>query len=920
MSSVPLPPDEPERLQALRRHAILDTPPEPAFDRIARLAARLLKVPIALVSFIDERRQWYKARHGVPWQQVDRELSVCTYTILTDGLTLVPDLSRDRRFAHLPAVTGPARLRFYAGVPIKSADGFSIGTLCVIDTRSRDFGPEAQEALHDLAALTADELRLRLALAEGRLAAIVSCAQDAIIGHDLEGIINSWNAAAGRLFGYGPDEIVGMPGSVLLPVDRSDEETQIVARVQRGERLEPYETVRRSKDDRLVQVSLSVSPIHDHSGRLIAVSTIARDITPRKAAEAAVHQAHEQLREQAAVLDLAPVLVRDRDNRIVLWTQGAQRLYGFSKEEALGRISHELFGTRFPAPLVQIEDALHRHGRWEGELVHRRRNGEPLVVTSQWVLHRDDTGQPIRILEANADITERKQAEQALRDSQARLEGMIDSAMDAIISIDEAQRVVLFNAAAERMFGCTALEALGQRLDRFIPANVRAAHRDHIRAFAQTEVTSRAMGRPHSLTGLRANGEAFPLEASISQTMAAGATLFTAIVRDVTERKQAEQQKNEFLALLAHELRNPLAPICSALHVMGEAAADPATVGRMRQIANRQVEHMARLLDDLLDVARISQGRFALRKEAVELGSALARAAESVRPLCDERRHELQVIRPERPLWVKADRTRLEQVLTNLLNNAAKYTDPGGQIRLSAEADDAQRAVIRVQDTGIGIAPAMMPHIFELFVQVERRLNRSAGGVGIGLSLVKRLVELHGGSVEAFSPGLGQGSELIVRLPALSGVAPVEASRALPVTDEPQDATASPTGMRVLVVDDNVDAADGLATALKLNGHAVRVAYDGPGALSLAEGFRPQAVLLDLGLPGMDGYEVARRLRDNPDLKGAWVAAVTGRGQPEDRQRSKEVGFDRHLVKPVDPDFLAQLLAQANTIDPIEEV
>ncbi|MBV8899935.1 MAG: response regulator, partial [Verrucomicrobia bacterium] len=346
---------------------------------------------------------------------------------------------------------------------------------------------------------------------------------------------------------------------------------------------------------------------------------------------------------------------------------------------------------------------------------------------------------------------------------------------------------------------------------------------------------------------------------------------------DITEQKQAERQKDEFLALLAHELRNPLAPICSALHVIGLPAANPATVDQMRQMAERQVWHMSRLLDDLLDVARISQGRFELRKEPVEIGPALEGAAESVRPFCDERRHELKVIRPARPLWVQADRTRLEQVLINLLNNAAKYTDPGGRIRLSAEPENAH-VVIRVQDTGIGIVPTMLPRIFELFVQVERRLNHSAGGVGIGLSLVKKLVELHGGNVEAFSQGPGKGSEFIVRLPAaraLSEADPVwEAQGAWQAGDEGPGATHA--GLRVLVVDDNVDAADGLAAALRLNGHEVWAAYDGPGTLAIAQTFRPQVVLLDLGLPGMDGYEVARQLREKPEMKRTYLVAVTG--------------------------------------------
>src|SRR6202047_1296978 len=368
--SFPLPPDERERLQALRRHAILDTPPEAAFDRIARLAARLLEVPIALVTFIDERRQWYKARQGVRWQEVGREESVCAYTILTDGLTIVPDLSRDRRFADNPHVTGPSHLSFYAGAPLKSSDGFNIGTLCAIDTQSRDFGPEQQETLRDLAELTADELRLRLALAEGRLASIVESSADPIVSKSLDGIITSWNEAAERLFGYAPEEIIGRAVSLLIPPDRPHEEAQahIPARLLRGERISHFEAVRRRKDGRLIDVSLSISPIRDGNGRIVGASKIARDITERKKAEAALRHGNAQLREQAAVLELAPVLVRELDGRIVLWTQGAERLYGFSKAEALGRVSDELLHTEFPESLARIEEALRRNGQWEGEL------------------------------------------------------------------------------------------------------------------------------------------------------------------------------------------------------------------------------------------------------------------------------------------------------------------------------------------------------------------------------------------------------------------------------------------------------------------------------------------------------------------------------------------------------------------------
>ena len=252
-------------------------------------------------------------------------------------------------------------------------------------------------------------------------------------------------------------------------------------------------------------------------------------------------QAHERLQEQAAVLELAPVLVRDMDSRIVLWTRGAERLYGYSKAEALGRVSHELFQTEFAEGKEHVDEMLRSVGQWEGELVHRKRNGERLVVTSQQIVYRDSSGQPAHILEVNADITGRKSAEQGLRESQARFAGIIDSAMDAIISIDETQQVVLFNSAAEQMFGCAAAEALGKPLDRFIPERLRAAHRGHVQAFGATGATSRRMGKLKDLTALRSDGQEFPIQASISQSEVGGAKLFTVILRDITERKAAEE-------------------------------------------------------------------------------------------------------------------------------------------------------------------------------------------------------------------------------------------------------------------------------------------------------------------------------------------------------------------------------------------
>ncbi|HEX8201798.1 MAG TPA: response regulator [Isosphaeraceae bacterium] len=370
------------------------------------------------------------------------------------------------------------------------------------------------------------------------------------------------------------------------------------------------------------------------------------------------------------------------------------------------------------------------------------------------------------------------------------------------------------------------------------------------------------------------------------------------------EIREADRRKGEFLAMLAHELRNPLAPLLGSLHLLGLDNADVAEVQQARAVAERQVRHLARLVDDLLDVSRINSGKVHLRKEAVVLQEAVARAVETVRPLVEARRHAIAVEIPPEPVLLEADADRLAQILANLLNNAAKYTEPGGHITVQA-GRDGDFAVVRVRDTGIGIAPELLPRVFDLFTQAERSLDRSQGGLGIGLTLVRRLVELHGGGVHVISAGAGQGSEFVVRLP-LGAPEPARAA------DRPAPAAEAgePQPHRVLVVDDNTDGARVLARLLQAGGHRVRVAHDGPSALEAARAEPPDVVLLDIGLPGMDGYEVAQRLKAMEGPDHALLVALTGYGQEEDRRRSVEAGIDHHLIKPVDPGALQDLLAR----------
>jgi signal transduction histidine kinase/DNA-binding response OmpR family regulator len=394
-----------------------------------------------------------------------------------------------------------------------------------------------------------------------------------------------------------------------------------------------------------------------------------------------------------------------------------------------------------------------------------------------------------------------------------------------------------------------------------------------------------------------------PADLALADDLADRAAVFLDNARLHRDIQDANRRKNEFLSMLAHELRNPLAPIRNATEILRRQGPHEATLDWAREVIDRNVHQLSRLVDDLLDVSRITRGKIRLQREPVEMAAVVAQAVEISQPLIHGRKHQLAVALPPEPVWVNGDSTRLAQVLANLLNNAAKYTDEGGRIWLTLERAGGE-VVVRVRDTGVGIPPEMLGSVFDLFTQVDRSLDRSQGGLGIGLTLVRRLVEMHGGSVAAYSGGPNQGSEFVVRLPALAAPPPPRPSE----NGSRREPVVKSARRRVLVVDDNVDAAEGMALLLRLSGHEVRTAHDGPSALGAVDAFRPELVLLDIGLPRMDGYEVARRLRARPELAALRLVAITGYGQEEDRQRCKEAGFDQHLVKPVDPQVLQQLL------------
>ena len=598
------------------------------------------------------------------------------------------------------------------------------------------------------------------------------------------------------------------------------------------------------------------------------------------------------------------VIATDPAGLITSLNPAAERLTGWAAGAAIGHPLAEVF--RFS----HDENA----SSTDGSVTHAGRRALLAgAAGARWIEHN---AAPIRVERGEVggtvivfrDITDRERAEAALRESESRFVRFMQHFPGLAWIKDAEGRYVYANDAAERAFRTPRAELYGRTDDQVFPPETAAQFRGHDARALESDAGVRVVESLEHEDGVIHHSlvSKFSIPGPDGRAALVGGTAI-----DITDRlemeealREADRRKDDFLATLAHELRNPLAPIRNALSLMRHSGGDAPDFLAERAMAERQVSHLARLVDDLLDIARISRGRIELRKEPLELAPVVRRAIEAIQSTIEGRGHALAVALPARPILLEADPTRLEQILWNLLSNAAKYTEPGGRIRLEAQREGAE-TVIRVRDTGIGIEPGMLPRIFEMFTQVDSRSTRSQGGLGIGLGLVKSLVELHGGTIAASSDGPGAGSEFVVRLPAL---AEARASTAIPGVESPRQLVAS--RRRILVVDDNADAAVSLARLLtRLHGQEVRVAHDGPEALAVAGEFLPEMIVMDIGMPGMDGYEVARRLRLRPEHTGTFLVALTGWGQESDRREAREAGFDCHVVKPVDADTIRGLLA-----------
>lgn len=541
------------------------------------------------------------------------------------------------------------------------------------------------------------------------------------------------------------------------------------------------------------------------------------------------------------------------------------------------------------------------------EIIVEQPGGRRLSVLAHANPIHDNRGALVGAVNVLVDISDRRRFEEEVRNAHRMLETIVQSSPLPIVVIDADPPLVrLWNPAATALFGWTCEEVNG----REVPLVPPDRHDEWARcraALATGAVLSRIVTQRLARGGapIDVSLSAAPLDESPTSPRRI-MLLFSDIrerVRAKSTLKEADRAKNEFLATLAHELRNPLAPICNAveiLHVKGIVDADSRFAV---EIIERQTRQMARLIDDLLDVARITANKLELRKEATTLRQVLDVALETARPLIDAAGHQLSVSVPAEPIALDADPTRLAQVVSNLLNNAAKYTPQGGRIRVAAERRRDQLAIV-VQDSGIGIPKELASEIFGMFTQVDRTRERARSGLGLGLPLAKRLAQMHGGDVTVTSAGRGEGSEFVVTLP----LAPVLSNEG-PLQQAAASVFVPHTSLRILVVDDNQDAANSIALLLRTMGNDVRTANDGLDALELADAFRPQVFLLDLGLPLMSGSQVARRIRERPAGQDVTLIAVTGWGAERDRVETRNAGFDHHLVKPVDPVELMRLVA-----------
>jgi PAS domain S-box-containing protein len=736
---------------------------------------------------------------------------------------------------------------------------------------------------------------------------------DAVITTDAQARITYLNSVAEPLTGWTAADAMGQPlDSVFRIVDVQTGDTiesPVTRALSEGLSVGPANHTIFTRSGTKRRIDHSAAPIRGVRGEILGCVLIFRDIAARRHMEESLRECEERFRLLVERVTDYAIIMLDPQGHVISWNAGAERINGYRAEEIIGR-HFSCFYPKEVISAVAFDDMLasaRANGRFENEGWRIRKDGSGFWADAIMTPLHDTQGEPRGFVKITRDLTERRRAAESLR-------SVVDHVIDGILTINERGIVQSMNPAAETLFGYRSGEIIGQNVKMLMPDPYREEHDRYIGNYLRTG-DAKVIGIGREVEGRRKDGSTFPMDLAVSTFELDQRRFFTGIVRDITERKRAEQalkeadrRKDEFLATLSHELRNPLAPIRNAVELLVRKSPVDPVLRWGHEVIDRQVQHMTRLLEDLLDVSRISHNKLELRSERVELASVVQMAVETNRPLIASGGHTLTVTLPPQLIYLDADPVRLAQVFSNVLNNAAKYSDAGGHIRVEGAQEDEWVRVC-VTDEGIGIDAEVLPRIFDMFSQAKHGSERAQGGLGIGLSLVRGLVELHGGSVEARSAGRGKGSEFIVRLPRVAKG--VRDGSHLPKPSEQSNVKQR----RLLIVDDMKDSADSLTQLLASLGHEVHTVYEGEEAIRVAEQFRPDAILLDIGMPRLNGYEVCRQILQQPWSQYTVLIALTGWGQADDRRRSSEAGFHHHLVKPIDFESLMNVLASLPAVE-----
>lgn len=942
----PIPANEAQRLAALHRYKILDTPPEAAFDRITTLAARLFNMPIVLVSLVDESRAWFKSCYGFDLPEVPRDATLCSFALLYDEVLVVPDTRLDERFACNPFVQREPGVRFYAGAPLLTQDGFNLGTLCLLDSQPREaLSLEQQTILADLAAIVVDELELRLAAR--RMAQQEAALQE--------------NEARLRTL------LKNMPGMVYRfapSADGSDAFTYVSTGSRDLFELEPETVLQDARSlwalihpDDFPSLSASVaaavecSGVWQWEGRLITpsgqlkwIQGISRpqqtelgevwdglivDITDRKQAEIALSQSEERFRQMAETIQDVFWISIPLEQRLLYVSPAYEQVWGRSCESMYANYE-EWLDAIHPDDREQVRTTLYQQvmsGNYDVEYRIVRPDGSIRWVRDRGFPISEETGKPYRVAGVAEDITSRKQAEADLRESEARYR-LLAEAIPQFVWITNAEGQNEYvnqqfcdytGLNTEQMQGLDWLsiihpDDLERTRDRWTASvNSREFYEIEYR-FRRADGTYRwflGQGIPlkdEQVRTVKWFGTCTDIEPQkqieqarlrlLEQEQAARATA-----------EQANRIKDEFLAVLSHELRTPMNPILGWSKLLRNGKLDSTRTAHALETIERNAQLQVQLIDDLLDISRILRGKLSLAIAPVDLGTLIAAALETVRLAVEAKSLSIQTqISPTVGL-VHGDAGRLQQVMWNLLSNAVKFTPADGQITV-ALTQVGTNAQIQVTDTGKGIQPDFLPYVFEHFRQEDAATTRKFGGLGLGLAIVRQIVEMHGGTVRAESPGERQGATFTVRLPLLG-------SRELGFggrednPDSPLSTSyAQLTGLRILVVDDEADSRELVAFVLEQADAIVTSVSSGIEALQTIAQSKFDLVISDIGMPEMDGYLLMQQLRTLPTDQNSQIPAIalTAYAGEYDQRQAIAVGFQQHISKPVPPEALVRTI------------